>query len=215
MNEGRDKVRAVQLGAIDAERCRDDQAVFRGPMGGLNPWRSAAAGPHRAFAIKISKLNPKSPRGGEGLRSLPSCRPGPPGQRRKFLREIPKTFFWATGRGSDGGFSRGATEMPAASWGLKCLRGRAHRPHRSSCADFFSAPRLLIGQSEIRRNQTTGSWRASPCVCVTIGAALSGAARGAAENCGFIFSGHLEQRTAILRIAAKFGVGGVARMRRG
>ena len=59
MNVGRDEVRAAQLGTIKAEveRRRDDRAVFRVPMGGLNLRRIAGAGPVWAFVSEISKLN--------------------------------------------------------------------------------------------------------------------------------------------------------------
>ena len=64
MNVGRDEVRAAQLGTIKAEveRRRDDRAVFRVPMGGLNLRRIAAAGPQWAFGFKIEKLNTESSR---------------------------------------------------------------------------------------------------------------------------------------------------------
>ena len=63
MNVGRDEVRAAQLGTIKAEveRRRDDRAVFRVPMGGLNLWRIAGAAPQWAFGFKIEKLNTESP----------------------------------------------------------------------------------------------------------------------------------------------------------
>jgi hypothetical protein len=177
-------------------------------QGGFDPCEARPSGPHRAFAMKISKLNPKSPRGGEGLRSLSSCRPGPPGQRRKLLREIPKSFFW----GSRGAHSSAHVRPASAGTtrgggGLKSLPGRAPGPHRSSCADFFSAPGLLIGQTEIRRNQTRAASRASPCVRAAFRAAMVGAGPAAAQNRGIIFRGHLEQPAA-LKIVAKFGVGG-------
>src|SRR4051812_34329549 len=106
MNEGRDEGRAAQLGAIKAEveRRRDDQAVFRGPMGGVNLWRIAGSGPHRAFVCKKAELNTKSPRSfvglgarsesrGRGVQKFLASEAGPVRPQHTLFRQYPKSFF--------------------------------------------------------------------------------------------------------------------------
>src|ERR1051325_6774260 len=68
MNESRDEVRAARFdttnGAVN--RRRDDHVVDRRPVGELNLWRVAVAGPHRASLLKIGELHRESPPRGRG-----------------------------------------------------------------------------------------------------------------------------------------------------
>jgi hypothetical protein len=138
----------------DRQACCGGRSGKRG--GGLNPLVLAWRGPHRAFVIKISKLNTKSPRGARegGVVKSPAIYGADRAPTPHFSpRNSGKHFFMQLDASAHLASSRRRTELEGGG-GLKSLRPRGRRPRWSSCADFFSALEVLNIQTRIRPIQT-------------------------------------------------------------
>lgn len=93
---------------------------------------------------------------------------GPPGQQRKFLREIPKSFFCGSARDSANDRGRdGAHRRPARRGrGFKSSRGLRPLPRWASYADFFYPAERFEHSNDYQSNQRRSRARVSACCSV-------------------------------------------------
>jgi len=137
----------------------------RRPPGGLNLLVIAVPGPHRAFAIKISKLNTKSPlrcREGGVVKSPGYVRPDRTAASYFSPRNSGKHFFVCRSAGSCTGLSKAQrrTSLATGGGGVKISTTfRATTPHAQI---FFPRGRFEFPL----RNQTKSKALASPWICV-------------------------------------------------
>jgi hypothetical protein len=127
-------------------------ATHRGE-GGPSPSRSRTDGPHRAFVIKISKLNTKSPRDGTGVKSFGDAKRGPRGSHTRNSAKFPRTFsaMPIARRCRNAQTHASVTSTRHGVGGLKSLAGRGHATASVLTRRFFFPPRRFESS---KANQT-------------------------------------------------------------